>query len=226
MKTRVKIGYVVALTWGILGARGAAADEPFGKAGQFVVSGDRLFGVTVSSDKLEEATSSTRYTTVSLLSSRFGGWTSVFSFPRIGLDYLVIDGLSVGLSLGYAHVSYEQDGGSDTSNDDSALSSFLVAPRAGYAFMFNDLIGLWPRAGVTYVRTKSRYGSGSNESTSSRTAGTLEVPLVFRPVSHAVFSIGPTVDLGFSGTNETEGGGETSSKATDFGLQAGMSLYF
>jgi hypothetical protein len=106
----------------------------------------------------------------------------------------------------------------------------------GYGYMFHEMVGVWPRAGITYVNVGGSYESptgGTTESSGNRLAFTLELPLVVVPVTHAAITIGPMLDLGISGSNESKQtlAGMTTTqkakgKATDFGLQAGLTLAF
>src|SRR6185503_15220765 len=70
-----------------------------------------------------------------------GGVASgVYQAPRIGFDYFIINGLSLGGS--FTIVSISTDAGSGT--------DILFAPRVGYAYMFSDMFGIWPRGGFSY----------------------------------------------------------------------------
>jgi hypothetical protein len=91
-------------------------------------------------------------------------------------------------------------------------------------------------AGVTYVSIGASADDplgGHYETRANRTALTLEVPLVIAPSPNAAILVGPTLDLGIAGGDEStqESGGVTmtvksNNKATDFGLQAGIAIAF
>jgi hypothetical protein len=179
-------------------------------------------------------------TSVSFLSSPVNGVFSNYSFARVGVDFFPIDGLSVGAAVGVFSVSTSskvEGGGMTQEQDGPTLSGFVLAPRVGYGYMFIDMVGIWPRLGITYVKAGSSFESpvtnARGESSSNRLALSLDVPLVIVPATHAVITIAPTLDLGLSGGNkssQTVGGvtmeQEEDAKATDIGLQAGLAIAF
>jgi hypothetical protein len=216
----------------------AGAQTRFGTAGRFAISAERITSINHSSWKSEDeeadASSTTSYTNIALFASPLSPVTSGYSFPRIGADYFVIDGLSLGAALGIVSTTSSQElemGDTSVESDGDSLSGFLFAPRVGYAFMFSDNVGIWPRAGITYVTAGTEEDDG-DEFSASRLALTLEVPFVLAPVPHVAFTAGPTLDLGVSGSTESdpqEAGAptvETDQKVTDIGLNVGMTVYF
>jgi hypothetical protein len=228
----------------------AAQEADFGKKGQFVISGERLFGLVVGSQTTtedppgpamdpneDEVTTTRRYTTINLLMNPSSILTTAYSIPRIGFDYLPIDGLTVGGSVGFftasGEIEQEANGVSQT-EDTTSFSLFLLSPRVGYAFMFTPVFGIWPRGGITFLSLTSEAADGSPKSSSSRFALTLEVPFVIAPVPHVGFTLAPTLDLGLSGSNEVttiddmgvETTVENDTTATDIGVQAGLFVYF
>lgn len=217
-----------------LAAPDANAQDRFGKGGQFVLSAERLFGVVVTSSKEEEAgiEETTSYTVISLFSSPFNTFFTNYSFARMGADYLVADSISIGGALAYftASGTVEQEGQPD--QDTATTSGFLLAPRIGFAHMFQGAVGIWPRAGVTYLRAGTENDEGTFENSANRFAVTLEAPLVITPAPHAMITIGPTLDLGVSGSDETSYDDPTISDTeedvtgTDYGLQAGLGIFF
>ncbi len=68
------------------------------------------------------------------------GWVP-FDTPRLGVDYFIIDGLSVGGHLGLGFF------GAD--NNDGAYVALL--PRVGYAFSISKTIDFWPRGGIGII---------------------------------------------------------------------------
>ena len=70
-------------------------------------------------------------------------------YPRTSFDYFVIDGLSLGGSVGFSTASVKvKSGGSSMEGDHTAVT---FAPRVGYAFGLSDTIWFWLRGGPTYV---------------------------------------------------------------------------
>ncbi len=228
-----KLAFAFVTTFSVLAAKGALAQERFARAKTFAVSVDRAFGVVAMSGKQEFPTGTEKqsYTTINFLSHTSGAVASTmyYGVPRLAGDYFIIDGLSVGAALGVMSYSASAKSGNTAERDLPSGSAFLFAPRAGYCFMFTEMLGLWPRGGFTYVGG----GTDSPDDTSSNGlhlwAFTAEVPFVISPVPHWGFHIGPTMDLGFAGGVSQKRNNTTVSydaSATEFGLHAGMFGYF
>lgn len=193
----------------------------------FIVSADRLVGFVHSSQSKDyEGPGSTiddDYNDFEFLgrSEMTGGFTSPYSIPRVSFDYFVIDGLTIGGSLVFATVSVSGD-----SFADADASLFALAPRVGYAFMFSDVAGFWPRGGFTFyhlsqdVDSSSEGGLGFN----------LDFPFVFVPAEHTAIVVGPAVDLGLigNGSNDAPFGGslDYDRQIIDFGIYAGLGIWF
>jgi hypothetical protein len=197
--------------------------QTFGEKGQLAISAERLFGFVHDSSTVTAAgvDSTTKTDSFSLLSSpiSLSGTTGLaYSAPRVAGDYFVIDNLSVGAALGYSHVSYTQPVTANA-NVETSGDSWTFAPRAGYSFLFSDMIGIWPRGGFTY-RTFSRGSDGGHV-----LALTLEAPFTFSLIPHVVFTAGPTLDLGLSGSVDNTAAGTTTSfdfSATEIGVQTAL----
>jgi hypothetical protein len=189
-----------------------ARAQEFGKQGQAVFSAERLMGVSGVSSKTElEPLPDVEYdaTEVSF------GWrvsTSPFTVPRLGFDYLVIDHLSVGGSLGYASVA--PDEGADR-------SAFLFAVRAGYAHSFSPVVAIWPRGGFTYHSQ-----SIDDLFDESGFALTIECPFTFSPAAHFAFHVGPTFDIDFTGEFDPAVGSDVDRTQRAFGVNAGLTGWF
>src|SRR5688572_21507985 len=142
-KTLVILGVVLGAS--ALATSEASAQERFGRQGQFALAAERLTGVVAASERSEvgDTDVTTNITSVYLLANPFNGVITNYSFPRIGFDYLVTNGFTLGASLGYFTYSGSVDVEGDETDLDGA-SGFLVAPRLGYAAMFSDTVGIWP----------------------------------------------------------------------------------
>ena len=215
-------------------ASSSAWAQTFGEKGQIAISAERLFGFTHDSAKVtqdgNESTASVTH--FSLLSSPvsvggsgnpgfvWGGYGS----PRVAGDYFVINRLSVGAALGYAHWSASADPAGPVAETTVSGDSFTFAPRVGYWLRFADFVGFWPRGGFTY-RTFSADDASGHEF-----ALTLEAPFLFTVIPHVGFWAGPTLDLGLTGSQSLEQpNGTTTSldfNATSIGIQTGMVVYF
>ena len=114
------------------------------------------------------------------------------------------------------------------SGSDTTLRGWIVSPRVGYGYAFNDAVGLWPRLGFTYVGLSGSFPM--NEDVKQHYfALSAEVPVVITPAPHTMLTIAPTVDWGFSGSASTNFAGNTTSvdtKAIALGLHAGLGLWF
>ena len=230
----------------VMACPAAYAQTELGRSGQFAVSAERLTGLVRSTVEVETemgggtATFTSSSTNFHLLihpvgtsggdETAFGG----YSFPRIGADYFVIDRLSLGAALGYFSVATTSEleaGGTSMDVGDVTLSGFLLAPRVGYAVMFNDTVGIWPRGGVTYTHSGFTDNEDDDELSVNMWALSLDVPLVIAPVPHVAFLVGPTLDYGFSGSFTSTDGAtgmeeENDLTVTELGVQAGLTIYF
>jgi hypothetical protein len=210
----------------------AAADD-FGEVGTFALSAERITSIHHSSVTMEPEGGGAEFTTgTTNIALLVGARESAYSFPRIAGDYFVTDNLSVGAALGLLHSSSSTETevmGTSTEGDGPSMTGFLFAPRVGYAFMFQDNIGIWPKAGITYV-SASETEPDDDENSMSDLALSLDVPLVFIPTDHVAFTAGPSLDLGITGSWESDPDmGETTEgdrKSTDIGLNVGITVFF
>ncbi|MGC4092527.1 MAG: hypothetical protein QM756_32545 [Polyangiaceae bacterium] len=120
-------------------------ERSFGNAGELAISAERLVGVsrTASTTKvmgIKEKSSTNR---VNLLLNHNGD-SRGYSSPRLAFDYFAIDGLSLGASVGFS-----------ANSGDFKSREVLVAPRVGYALMFSETVGIWPRLGIVYQESKN-----------------------------------------------------------------------
>lgn len=194
-----------------LGAALPAKAQTFGQAGDVSLGAERVFGLhstTVSSrvGPRDARRSATRTT--------FGiGWhgdTSPFNRPRIGVDVFVIDQLSVGGSLAF----FVNSGDRGVRGRDSAI---LFAPRVGYALMFSDVAGFWPRGGLTYWT--------ENDPDRDQLALSLEGMFVIFPAPRFGFHVGPVVDIGFAG-DAVPAPFDARGRERSFGVALGVNGFF
>lgn len=166
---------------------GSAMAQEFGAKGTPAFGADRLFGLNLHHESREDGAGLDHSTDT----TDFGiVWRSPVDYaevPRLAFDYFVIDGLSIGGSIGYASVGGDADG-----------SAFLLAPRVGYVWMFNDSIGFWLRGGLTYANQTR--GNAPNDNHENVFALTAEGMFVFAVADHFGFEVGPTLDLTLTGS--------------------------
>jgi hypothetical protein len=242
----VAVALSVSLSAAVAGAQ--AAPGGFGSAGQFTIGAERLFGFASSSQNTEVeangvSTSDTdsiqRFTLLGLNgipnTNHPTGVPSPYSVARVGLDYFVIDKLSIGGSLMFLTQSGESENelpGATTNVDLPSSTMFVFAPRVGYAIMFNETIGIWPRGGFTYynVSTDNEEAGGTTELSENGLAFSLEGLFLIAPIPNFGFTVGPTVDIGITGGFEIENPPAPTQEAdrtiTDIGIHAGVAVWF
>jgi hypothetical protein len=123
------------------------------------------------------------------------GSTMTFVF-RPGVDYFVIDRLSLGAFFGVAHESLPT--GSST--------TIGVGPRAGYDIAFSDQFSIWPKAGFSYNSTSVKadamtvggFEVPESETDNNAIALNLFAPIMFH-THHYFAGIGPALDADLSG---------------------------
>ncbi len=217
----------------------ALAQERFGQSGSFAIGAERITGFAVSSTEWEldeppvEADYEEDTQSFFLLSS---DPTTPFAAPRVGFDFFVIDGLSIGGYLTYLGNDSESTTTVNGADDDEEAESsvFMFGPRVGYAAMFNDTFGIWPRGGFTYV-SWSFEDENNAEVEASVFALSMEAMFVVAPVQHVAFIFGPTFDFTLSGEGEYDNPNVPPNgfnadiddvKLQSFGIHAGLVAWF
>jgi hypothetical protein len=234
MRHCVKWGFLSSLLFA-LHSSPARAEGELGQAGTFAISAERLFGVTFASVTGQRAgvDVSAKQTLISLLNNGSAStsgdrFASAYSTARIGADYFIIPGLSVGGNLGFFTFSDSNSDGS-TTQDAGNGNGILVAGRAGYAYMFTPKLGIWPRGGLTYMGGHAENADASVQNGATALALTLEVPFVITPMPHLAFLIYPFWDIGLSGSRSITLGTQTNTTDANthgIGIQTGITGYF
>jgi hypothetical protein len=240
----------------------ADAKGAFGQQGEFIVSADRLVPVfsfvSVSqtlpgppAPGLNKVVTTNSQTAFSLLLGGTPGAppeATFFTFPRLGLDYVVVPRITIGGDL----LFYTTLGGNSTTETDftngssstvtvSAPSTlvFGVAPRGGYILPFNDLFSLWLRGGFSFyvASTKTQNGGGITTVTTTNDTNQfaldLDPQIVITPLPHVGITAGLTTDIplagGHSVTLETPNRSTTDSAGSSifyFGAELGLLGWF
>ena len=159
---------------------------------------------------------------------------SAYQIPRFGVDYFITDNISGGRfdRLHERSGETEFEGPGLSTKTDQSATVFLIAPRAGYALMFSDMFGIWPRGGFTFFsRTIEQENAATTQkNTATGFSLTVEVPLILSPADHIALTIAPTLDFPItgSGTQEQTGSPNIDSdiKTTDFGVAVGLLTWF
>lgn len=203
-----------ALTALVLGlalfAPAFARAQELGAKGEGVLSAERLMGFSGHHVSGEQGGNpyDDDWTSIGI------GWHaspdfSPFDMPRLAFDYMVVNHLSIGGAFGYLSL----DG------DANDVSSFIIAPRVGYAYAFGRVVGIWPRGGFSYHATS--IGSVDDRGF----ALTLECPFTFSPAGHFALHVGPTFDIDIFGDRDpSPPNGDR--KYRTIGLNAGLLGWF
>ena len=191
-----------ALLWLSAVAPRAARAEELPSRHNLVFSAERLFGfyidnVTVERNGRDDTTHNT------LLGLGWSVSPTPLSFPRLGIDYLLNHGLTLGGNIGFVSATTEG----------ATVTGFLVGARIGYAVRLGHSVTLWPRGGVTYAALEPE-GTAAGSKTF---ALAFDVPFAIAPAEGFAFLLGPTLDLGIAG----ERGGLDASELL-FGLMIGL----
>jgi len=206
----------------------AAQDSGFAREGVLAFGVDRIFGLMHVAVTTEQGggEATTSITEVSLLTG--GGGLSPYALPRVAFDGFVTDGLSLGVTLGLVNQSIESEievGSTSMTSEGPSGTGVLLGGRVGYGHMFTDVVGIWPKLGMSFFTTSTEDNDG-DETGLNGLALSVDVSLVIAPVPHFGFTVTPLLDLGLTGssTTTTAAGTETEvdTKITDFGLQVGL----
>jgi hypothetical protein len=167
MQKKMAAGMVAAAT--IFAGAPALAQE-FGQSGDVSFAADRLMGLYL----LDEVGDGV---TLGLGGPPFGGF--IYTMPRLGIDFFIIDGLSLGGSV----VIWAGD--DDRVDGDDDFGGIMFEPRVGYAINFSDSFGIWPRGGLTIWNIEDFDGM----------ALTAEAMFYGIPGDQWGFLFGPTLDI-------------------------------
>lgn len=118
-----------------------------GQAGDVALSAERLIGLRY--EKLEQEVpggedEEAHWFAVGQGWTGGGLWSTPYDARRIGVDAFPFDSASLGFSTAFAYRSSSQG---------TEHWELVVEPRAGYLVMFDDLKGVWLRAGAYYHRS-------------------------------------------------------------------------
>lgn len=166
---------------------------------------------------------------------------NVFGIPRIALDGMFGNGLTLGGSLSYMVVSGKHEvadsSATKSSLDDGSASIFIFAPRVGVMIPTSPTVAIWLRAGVSRISISrdshpfdpqtGKQLTSTATSTDTLVDFTLDPQLVITPVPHVGITLGALIDVGVSGTAETAGTSEThDTKASSYGVTGGLVAIF
>jgi hypothetical protein len=243
-----------------LSERAALADEAgpprFGDRGQLILSADRLLPLASYTRQSVTATQGDTTTTVTdsgtsiaLFVGHEPSLGAVHTFPRLAIDFTVLNHLTLGTSvvfafgLGGAHVEERAGSGAPrTTRETESPRSTLVgfAPRLGYVVQLGSSFALWPRAGFGFYSMSSKTEEASNQGVTSTSRVTdtvfsldLDPQLVWLPLPHVLVYAGPLLNVPLNGSHETSfsQASDTKTRSDDLsvlhvGLSAGLGAWF
>jgi hypothetical protein len=165
--------------------------------GTFLLSAERLTGLTVAIPSGGSAAFG-----ANLL---FAAASNPNQFPRAAADYFVIDGLSIGGSVG---LSYLGNCVANPQGGDTGCGAWGILPRIGYAFGITSALDVWPRLTL---------GVGGGLGANSQVQGTmgLEGAFIWKATPNFGLEFGPNFDVLF-------GSGST----VIIGVNAGLAYRF
>lgn len=234
---------------GVGGSESKPAHARLGSGFQVLLSAERLFGYAHTWTDLTP----TQYQGSSISGVERSGTGDTLAFlgnsgdasldPKLGVDFSVGGGVTVGGTLLYGYHASEstledsRQGASSTERKSKGprSSTFGVGARVGYLVMFNDVVGIWPRAGLSYstatTTTYSSTGTSSVETEVNANSVSVDpdVMLVVSPVPHFafLFGVGGTVAVTGGYTVKTAGSTEEEGDASGgaIGIAAGLLGY-
>lgn len=210
----------------------------FGEAGQFILSADRLFGISIWSDNAQGDNNTgdkVSGTSVNLLYGNNNAVSGPYATPRLGFDYTIVKSVTLGGSVGLIVQSSSEDktnAGTTTTTDIPSVLGFVIAPRGGYILPINQIISLWFRGGLTFF-SLSRSQTVNAQSASETLSGfalDIEPQLVITPAPHFGFTAGLLGDIPLTGNFHQENSAanvstDTTEKITNWGLTLGLFGY-
>jgi hypothetical protein len=212
------LGVTVGFVWTGT-ALGQEAKPKLGGGGvQFIFGADRLWGFnwyqhTTTTDY--PGATGTITTESKETNASYGffwdGSGGISSVPRLSFDTAVFLGLTVGGSvglMGYSSKTSSKTSGATSTTPDPitdenwSSTNFVLSPRVGWVMMFTDVVGLWPRVGLTYANSsaKDEYTTTSDNVTHSHTTSewtmgaSVDVPFILAPTPHFALTAAPVID--------------------------------
>jgi hypothetical protein len=200
----------------------------------FILSAESLFGFAyareVETFKLGagEATHTTSGPSIHLFKG--SELLDPFSNSRLGMDGVVGPGFTFGGSLGYSMfdaTARTTGTGVATDNSPVGVTVFTVVPRLGVLLAPSRYLGVWLRGGVGY--TSLKLARPSQDVSANSWDLVLDPMLVVTPLPHVGLLVGPSLNFGLAGTEESPdapAGGTFTNTWSSYGVSAGIALLF
>ncbi len=183
---------------------------------------ERGFGFFYNSESQELAGTETT-TTESGFSLGIASGAGLFSVSRLGVDYILPFGLSFGSGIGVGFKGSNSQVEDEDEMDGTTWTYVVLAPRVGFSMAFSDVVGLWPRWGVSYASLKTDDEDFDFHYSSSDVALTFDLPLTLMPASSWGLMLGPTFDLGLAHTEHSDlPSADAETSFFEFGFRVGV----
>jgi hypothetical protein len=195
------------------GALSRAEAQELGSKGDAIFGAERVFGVRgeyeYEDNPAPQENTEISTTTISL---GFARSRTPYNLPRIAFDYMIINKLSLGGALLYSNMDAEVEGGGEV-----GVTDFAFAPRVGFLHMFGNVVGIWPRGGLSYYSTSVQ--DNYDEYTMVFNAECM-FPIIL--AGHFGILVGIAFDQSLTGNRDPEDGPERDISMRSIGLQAGL----
>jgi hypothetical protein len=189
---------------GTANAQGYAA--PFGSKGQVTFAAERLFGFHWVKNSYTEPDGNRH--SGSGTSVGFGWYFAQgmqFNQPRLGIDFFVIQNLSIGGAVGFFSMNGHGDNAGST-------DGFIIQPRVGFNVPITQSFVFWPKLGLTYISVDRSHAFGFGG----------EANFAFFPRPSWGFLVAPTLDVAPFGGADRDNGPNASYSTYSFGVSVGI----
>lgn len=162
---------------------------------------------------------------VSAFTIGVGGPTvNPFAIPRLGLDFILPSGLTIGGALGFARLSASTTQGSK-SEDIGSVFVYTFTPRVGYRIPLSDRVDITPRGGFTFLGASATLGNGKNDDTAGVFAVAVgaDAPLAYRLTDSFNLLFGAGLDVTVAAT-ATAGDRSSDIKGSLLSLQGWLGM--
>lgn len=177
-----------------------APAAPESKVPSMSIALERVGGVGYAKASADKDDSS-----LSLVALGVGGVTpNPFAVPRLGVDFILGSGLTLGGAVGFTHIS-ASSGTKSKSEDLGSVFLYTLTPRLGYRIPLSEKIDLTPRAGLTFAGASfSPADNDSGKSSIFAVAIGADAPLAFRLTDSFNILAGAGIDYTVAATATSE----------------------
>ncbi|HEY3497454.1 MAG TPA: hypothetical protein VGK73_22310 [Polyangiaceae bacterium] len=208
---------ILSAAGGLLAVPAEARAQLLGSKGDAIFSAERLFGVRGEHFEAElPAPAPPIDVTETTIAFGFAESLTPYNIPRLGFDYMVIDKLSVGGTLGFSTTSSNVDG---PGAGEASPTLFMITPRVGFLHMFGRVAGIWPRGGFSFHTKTVKEGYTYDESGFSLNVE-CNFPIVFTP--HFGVLVGLTFDRSLTANLDPDLGVDYDLTYQSIALQIGL----